>query len=155
MCRASGSIFLTTSLGQTVSARCVAASILAVGCAFWTEAQAQFTPNVDPVTSDDCQIIAQILSSKTTNPLSFASFGAACDWSKLKFAVRTTNATTDWRVYFRHPEYDTDGTHASVSYADTYNEDNGMYGSHEFKCNLDKRSGQWRIIDCQMGVIAN
>jgi hypothetical protein len=129
---------------RIMTVRCVAASIAAAGCApICTEAYAQYsTPNMDPVTRGDCHIIAEILNTKTTNPLSFSSFGATCDWSKLKPAVRTTNATTGWRVFVRHPEYDAKNNQASVTYADSYN---GMYGSHEYKCSLEKED--WAVAD--------
>jgi hypothetical protein len=112
-------------------------------------------PNSASVTADDCQIIAQILSTKTTNPLSFASFGAACDWARLGLHVRTTTATDGWRSFFRKPDYEPGGTKAMITYSDSYDGTKGMYGAHEFRCGLYKNFGQWRVISCAPGVIAN
>jgi hypothetical protein len=113
------------------------------------------TPNTDPVTRDDCEIIATVTATQRVNALSFASFGAACDWAKLKKAVPTTTATTDWRTFFRKPEYDSARKHAKVSYSESYNGANGMYGSHAFDCTLAKKNARWEIERCSMGVIVN
>jgi hypothetical protein len=119
-------------------------------------AVAQYTtPNHEPATADDCQIIAQVLNAKTSNPLSFASFGAACDWTKLGLNVRTTTETEGWRAFFRKPGYDAVQEKATVVYSDSYNGTKGMYGSHEFRCVLKKQQARWQIVACVPGVIAN
>jgi hypothetical protein len=126
-----------------------------------SDAEAQFTkPNLEPVTADDCQVIAKILNAKllnakTTNALSFASFGATCDWMQLGLNARTTTATEGWRAFFRKPNYDVGHKMATVSYTDSYNDTNGMYGSHEFRCDLQKQGERWQITRCIADVIAN
>lgn len=102
------------------------------------DALAQYnTPNTEPVTPDDCQIVAQVLDTQTHYPLSFASFGAACDWQKMNLTVQTTDATRGWRVFFRKPKYDVRSEHATVSYSNSYDGTNGLFGFHEFNCRLE------------------
>jgi hypothetical protein len=119
-------------------------------------AAAQYnTPNTDLVTHDDCEIIAKVMTTQRVEALSFASFGAACDWSKLGLAVPTTTATTGWRTFFRRPNYAKDGKHATVSYSIAYDGTDGMYGSHGFDCSVAIKHGRWEVADCSLGVIAN
>jgi hypothetical protein len=120
------------------------------------EAIAQYnTPNTDPVTEDDCEIIAQVTTTHSTSPLSFASFGAACDWPTLGLNVPTTTATEGWRTFFDRPNYNNDREEASVSYSDSYHGTNGMLGAHEFRCTFKKQSGHWHIVRCTQGIIVN
>lgn len=133
-----------------------AVAITIAGMMVCTDALAQYNkPNTEPVTPDDCQIIAQVLGTQTRYPLSFASFGAACDWQKMNLAVQTTDATQGWRVFFRKPKYDTRSQHATVSYSNSYDDINGFFGFHEFNCKLDKRGERWQITGCTRGAIAN
>jgi hypothetical protein len=120
------------------------------------EAIAQYnTLNTDAVTQDDCEIIAQVMTTQSTSPLSFASFGAACDWPKLRLNVSTTTATEGWRTFFDKPDYNKNRKQASVSYSDSYHGTNGMFGSHEFRCTFEKQSGHWHIDGCARGMIVN
>ena len=113
------------------------------------------TPNTDPVTHDDCEIIATVIVTQHAGPLSFASFGATCDWPKLGLTVTTTAATTGWRAYFRRPSYAVDHKRATVSYSNSYNGADGMYGSHAFDCTSEKQHGRWKVSVCSHSVIAN
>lgn len=133
-----------------------AADVVIVGMMSCTDALAQYnTPNTEPVTQDDCQIIAQVLGTQTCYPLSFASFGAACDWHMMNLAVQTTDAMQGWRVFFRRPKYDARSEHVIVSYSDSYDGINGSFGFHEFNCRLDKHGGRWQITGCSASAIAS
>jgi hypothetical protein len=112
-------------------------------------------PNADLVTHDDCEIIAKVMTTQRVNALGMASFGSACDWAKLEWSVPTTTATTDWRVFFRRPRYSADRKHAKVSYSNSYNGADGMYGSHRFDCSFEKKRGRWEVVECTLGVIVN
>jgi hypothetical protein len=112
------------------------------------------TPNIEVVSPEDCSIIAAILNAKDSNPLSFASYGATCDWSKLNLDVRATNATSGWRAFFDHPIY-AQTQQAYVTYSDVYTGEGSAFGSHEYNCKLEKVDGQWRIESCVAGLIAN
>jgi len=119
-------------------------------------AAAQYnTPNTDLVTRDDCEIIAKVMATQHVNALSFASFGAACNWTQLKMVVPITSATAGWRTFTNRPEYDSARKHAKISYSNTYNGINGMYGSHAFDCTLARENVRWEIVACSAGVIAN
>ena len=119
-------------------------------------AAAQYsTPNTDLVTHDDCEIIVKLMTTQRVNALSVTSFGAACDWAKLGWFVPTTTMTTDWRVFFRRPQYSADRKHAKVSYSNSYHGADGMYGSHQFDCSFEKKRGRWEVVECTLGVIVN
>lgn len=128
---------------------------MALIASFGESASAQrSTPNTEVVPPEDCSIIATILNAKDSNPLSFASYGATCDWLKLNLDVRATNATSGWRAFFDHPIY-AQAQQASVTYSDVYTGDGGAFGSHEYNCKLEKVDRRWRIGNCVAGLIAN
>jgi hypothetical protein len=107
------------------------------------------------VTLDDCRIIERVLNTRTSNPLSFASFGAACDWRALNLSVKTTQATEGWRTFFTKPIYNSEKSKGTVSYSDSFTGTNNMYGSHAFRCDLEKQKTQWQITKCVAAFIAN
>lgn len=120
------------------------------------QALAQYSePNTAPATHDDCKIIAEIMNSKTENPLSGSSFGAACRWQTLGLKVQTTTATEGWRVFFNKPDYDAAHANATITYSDSYDGANNFHGSHEYRCSLAKQSERWQIKVCVPDVIAN